>query len=375
MRSAPHLSTFPSLILSRRIACSAGEIEDDIDCMMTFLTDQEVDQTIVDLNEVSCVASVIGSSLLLCALLCAMQGRSKHAGTHQEMLVWLSLSDFVTAVAYLLPTRDLTSAAFLCKLQALVATVSACCAFMWTNAIALDLWRTVYFRNQTMDTRGFLVRCRLACFGLPLLITVALAASGMAGKDAKVVDSFCWIRGTNPDSSNTTATSDSPKETFWRMESGKTLEWFSFVFVVACYASALAHVRRIELPQSMLTSISVRMMAIPVVFVLCRIPSTVITIQTLSGAVESPYDSWKYLQAALDPAQGFANCMVYLACHSQTHKHPRRWCRRVLGLAPAECDESSAECDGSLAQERTELLPPSECECTTEQEQESDLEY
>ena len=178
------------------------------------------------------------------------------------------------------------------------------------DAIALDVWRTVRYRwsQQPRSVLPFAWWCRIVCFGLPFLLATLQVKYHVSGID-KNWGEFCWIKGSAFFGSDWKADA-------WRIESGKGLEWFSFVFVSLCYISALCDLRQLSLPTAVITSISFRMMLVPAVFVLLRVPATIHVIANLAKITETEMmhsHGWQvllFVEEAATPAQvGGVLCM------------------------------------------------------------------
>lgn len=91
---------------------------------------------------VSCVLSLLGGLALMLTCL-APANRRKHA---RELLFWLSFSDTVTSVTYIVSVMYPSDNVF-CKTTALVSIFFPVASFLWTDIIALYLYAIVVSRE------------------------------------------------------------------------------------------------------------------------------------------------------------------------------------------------------------------------------------
>ena len=163
--------------------------------------------------------SIVGSLLLISLLAAYHVSRKSNAKestkcwnpTQREMLLWLSVCDLVQCIFYLIRPGVRNHN---CAWVAPVITFFNCAGYLWTAAIALDVWRTVKFRHSQPQTNpwciSFSAWSRIVCFGIPAVLTAFQLYFKVSGVDEEWGDS-CWIKHMP------TFWSD-----LWRFESGKT---------------------------------------------------------------------------------------------------------------------------------------------------------
>jgi hypothetical protein len=106
---------------------------------------------------ISCILSLLGGLVLMLTCL-APANRRKHA---RELLFWLSFSDTITSVTYIVSVMFPKDQLF-CKATALISIFFPVASFLWTDIIALYLYAIVVsreFRNEK-EWRSIMRRCK-----------------------------------------------------------------------------------------------------------------------------------------------------------------------------------------------------------------------
>jgi hypothetical protein len=232
----------------------------------------------------------------------------------REMLFWLSVCDLVTCSLFLIKPGTSNHN---CMWGAPAVTFFSSAGCLWTDAIALDVWRTVKFRH-VKPAPSFRVWCRIVCFGIPAILAVLQIRYNVSGVETVAFDNrdSCWIK----QESRTDLM-------LWRMESGKAIEFLSVLFIPACYITAQWELRQLHLPLKIFAPISRRMTLVPAAFVFLRTPDTVHMLLWIGGISDAQIANneqslWQLLLLleSLWAGQGFANCLLYVFGHSQA-KH------------------------------------------------------
>ena len=226
-------------------------------------------------------------------------------------------------------------------------------SFLLTDCIAYATYR-LSFGNSVPKLLGML----LFSFLFPLLPIAAILALHLEGNDTRYTGGWCWIRG-----------SSHKGELLGQMLlAGKAIEWISCFFFVpitswmvtkrirrinreteAYYADALGGdknspaVRNMELSDSpqigmdapthrrlpstdvvkataILKTLHSRLIALPVLFVLARLPGNATCIVSLVASDKYVPDWLHGAQAVGDPLQGFINFCLFVLLSVQARK-------------------------------------------------------
>jgi len=261
---------------------------------------------------VTCSLSVMGASFIIVSFLLSNEFRKSQS---RRLLFLLSICDLVTAVAYLMwhdPYEDSEALPSpLCKAQAALNIFANQASFFWTDFISLFLFlsRKYGVKRASRFTPLF----HFISWGWPLVSVSLVASQGVWGQDSGATTAYwCWIDG---------AVTNNMK---WHLIAGKAVEWASCVFVTIMYIFVFFDLRKNVDPspatQLLIThrtggasykSTEKKLLAIPLIFVVLRIPGTARTI----------YEAWKHqplqsqwivvLQAIGDSGQGLANGLLF----------------------------------------------------------------
>lgn len=172
----------------------------------------------------SCALSLIGSVILMLTCL-AKQNRKKHA---RILLFWLSLSDMMTAIAYIFSITF--SSTLFCDVTALVSIFFPVASFMWTDIVAFYLY-TIVIHNQFRSSKKwnqtmFYYHC--FAWGIPLIIVLTVALTDHEGQpyldDDAANTKWCWIKGNGR-----------TDQFVWELIGGKIVEWLSCLIISVLY--------------------------------------------------------------------------------------------------------------------------------------------
>ncbi|CAK6951311.1 G-protein coupled receptor 157 [Scomber scombrus] len=247
-------------------------------------------ETVVYLSEqviilCSCALSFLGSSLIILTYICWSDLRT----TPRKLLVFLSVSDWLSAVSYAYGVWS----AFKgdsndCIIQGAISTFANTSSFFWTVAIAIYLYVFIVRSNQRVAD-SLVLFFHMVSWGVPLVITIAAVSLGKIGYDASEVSvGWCWIRVSATD------------RVLWMLVTGKIWEFLAYLILPILYIlikrhihtahAALSEYRPIlaNRPQthSFSSMADVKLTLIPIIFITLRIWSTVRFILVLA---QSPF--------------------------------------------------------------------------------------
>lgn len=269
---------------------------------------------------VSCALSLAGSLLVMATFAVDSIIRSKRL---RQLMLMLSLFDFMTAIGFTVSMagKYTDENKLACQVLALFTMWAPAASFVATDVVSLFIFASIVYpsRQKWMNESHCLLWLGIgACVLIPFATVASVAAMSWEGYDPDFF-SICWIKITS-----------NPKEMFLRrMIGGKAIEWMSFVFVIACYVPTLVCVYRTNRSQiqsrpdsalqsnkRLLSPLLFRLICVPGMFILLRIPSTVLTINDYLKGPDVPL--WHYLMAIGDPGQGAANGILFVVCSEHT---------------------------------------------------------
>src|SRR5688572_16509054 len=109
--------------------------------------------SIVALEQFSCILSIVGSALVALTWAFPFENRLKHG---RILLLWLSLTDFVSSTVYLIQTFDFPQSETFCKVMALLGIFFPVASFLWTDFIAFYLYQAVVNRTSQTEWKTLL---------------------------------------------------------------------------------------------------------------------------------------------------------------------------------------------------------------------------
>lgn len=277
----------------------------------------------------------------------------------RRLLIWLCISDFLTAVVYLFPDNDDK----FCIAQSFLGIYFPVSSFLWTDCIALY----VYLIISSLTRRSYLLRSyrnlfrgfHLASWGVPLICALAVLMSKHAGRSSNTeTKEWCWIKSAEDDDEEDDKSS--AKELFiWEIIGGKCVEWFSIlvwcpILYYNCWRHLSLHEKNARLYGSMsqrqlsnstsrqrrqLSTTSVnstfsvdsdsgpinftefkrKLFYVPIIFFILRLPGSLRTISLFiyPNSSDTQWDSvLSLIQTFCDPLQGFCNGILFVTCNS-----------------------------------------------------------
>ena len=177
------------------------------------------------LVQLSCVLSMVGSGLVILTWAYPKKNRVKQG---RILLLWLSLSDFLSSCIYFIQTFH-PKGDDICEVNALLGIYFPVASFLWTDCIAFFIYLVVTNRNfQPLNWPQLLRNFHIFVWSTSLLVIILVYSFGHAGyantddgNDGTNTGGWCWIKG------------DNPTERFiWEVIGGKFIEWVSCLIVL-----------------------------------------------------------------------------------------------------------------------------------------------
>uniref|UniRef100_A0A8C5MKY8 G protein-coupled receptor 157 n=1 Tax=Leptobrachium leishanense TaxID=445787 RepID=A0A8C5MKY8_9ANUR len=260
----------------------------------------------------SCALSFLGSVLIIFTHIRWPELRSRP----RELLLFLSVADLLSAGSYFYGVlRDFSGPAWDCVAQGAVSTFSNTSSFFWTVSVALYLYITIVHSQQSLADH-MVYWFHLVSWGVPLVITVAAVALQKIGYDASYVSvGWCWVN------------IEADDKLLWMLLTGKVWEILAYIILPVLYVLIRKHIGRAHAALSeyrpMLadapisqprTAADMKLVFIPVIFIVLRIWSTIRFILTLcdSPAVDNVF--LVILHGIGNTFQGGANCIMFVLC-------------------------------------------------------------
>lgn len=190
----------------------------------------------------SCLLSILGGLVVMLVCRYPVSNRTKSA---TQLIFWLSVADFSTAVVYLCASFESNKDenTTWCQVTALLGIFFPVASFMWTDFIAFYLYSLIMWnRFRTLEEwEKTMKKFHIYAWGTALICISLVAGFDHAGKDPDSSDNtggWCWVRA------------NSKLQLFvWEMVGGKLVEWTS-AFIVLPYLYAASAYRLITLEKS-----------------------------------------------------------------------------------------------------------------------------
>ncbi|XP_070767224.1 G-protein coupled receptor 157 [Enoplosus armatus] len=273
-------------------------------------------QTVVYLSEqvvvlFSCALSFLGSSLIILTYIIWSDLRT----TLRRLLVYLSVSDWLSAVSYAFGVwRVFHTDSLDCVVQGAISTFANTSSFFWTVSIAVYLYVFIVKSSQRV-AESLVLFFHFVSWGVPLAITVAAVSLNKIGYDASEVSvGWCWVRIHAPD------------RVLWMLLTGKIWEFLAYLTLPVLYIlikrhihiahAALSEYRPIltnRAPSHSFSSMAdMKLTLIPVIFIVLRIWSTVRFVLLLAGSPARQNPVLVTLHGIGNTSQGAANCIMFV---------------------------------------------------------------
>jgi len=253
---------------------------------------------------ITCALSILGSLFIIISFALFKDFQSSQS---RRLLFILSFCDLLTAVAYLIrigkdPVGKTDSAK--CEIQSALNIFANQASFFWTDFIALFVFLSRKY-GVKQATR-FIPWFHIISWGIPLILMSLVIGFDMWGYDngAATAD-WCWIKGGMP--------------SYWHVIAGKGVEWSSCILITIIYILVFLDLRKAADQQLLLTHrggttwkiTEKKLLAIPIVFIILRMPGTIRTIYAMKDSNGLKSSPWPVLQAIGDSGQGFANGLIF----------------------------------------------------------------
>lgn len=195
----------------------------------TFATDPLPNSSRMSLRDglvqLSCILSMIGSTLVILTWAYPKKNRSKHG---RILLLWLSFADFLSSCVYFVQTFH-TEGNSICETSALLGIFFPVASFLWTDCIAYFLYLVVSNRTcyQPYDWPILLRNFHIFVWSISLLTITVVFAFGHAGYandddgTGENTGGWCWITANNP-----------TQRFIWEVIGGKFIEWSSCLIIL-----------------------------------------------------------------------------------------------------------------------------------------------
>ncbi|KAM7404589.1 hypothetical protein PAMP_011926 [Pampus punctatissimus] len=258
----------------------------------------------------SCALSFVGSSLIILTYICWSDLRT----TPRKLLVFLSVSDWLSAVSYAFGVwRVFRVDSLDCIIQGAISTFANTSSFFWTMAIAVYLYVFIVRSNQRVAD-SLVWFFHLVSWGIPLVITIAAVCLNKIGYNASEVSvGWCWVRIHAPD------------RVLWMLLTGKIWEFLAYLTLPVLYVlikrhihiahAALSEYRPIlanRPPTHSSSMADMKLTLIPVIFIVLRIWSTVRFILLLVDSPARLHPVLMTLHGIGNTSQGAANCIMFV---------------------------------------------------------------
>ncbi|KAM6981488.1 G-protein coupled receptor 157 isoform 2-T2 [Tautogolabrus adspersus] len=189
-------------------------------------------QTVIHLSEqivvlFSCALSFLGSTLIILTYILFKDLRT----TPRKLLVYLSVSDWLSAVSYAFGVwRVFHTDSLDCIVQGAISTFANTSSFFWTVAIAVYLYVFIVRSSQRVAD-SLVLSFHLISWGVPLAITVAALSLSKIGYDASEVSvGWCWVKIYASD------------RVLWMLLTGKIWEFLAYLTLPVLYILIKRHI-------------------------------------------------------------------------------------------------------------------------------------
>lgn len=277
------------------------------------------------LVSLSCSLSMFGAGFIIASYLLFPKIRTKA----REILVHISLMDFLTA-AFNLFGIVLTKTAYghrsfswLCQLQAALSMYGTETSVLWTIGMAVYIYARVLYEDSR-PLRCITWGLYLFCYGLPAILTVWFSLSNKLGYDRLGGSGWCSLivqdqRGYLP---------------FNLVFGNDVWIYLTIILVPVILVGLHFHLRReLRITSSHLSSsvisIELKLLLVPVVFILLRMWSLLLTIIEVEARYNLPplvVSIFLHISGVGDSGQGFANFILFCLFTPRVMKHVCRCC-------------------------------------------------
>jgi len=258
--------------------------------------------------------SILGGGFIVFSFLKFPQFRQDQSN---RLLVILSLCNIGISVSYMMRHGD-NHVDLLCQIQSLLNIFSNQSSFFWTDFLALFLLVSKQRGPKAASKMVpvFHAICWIWCIG----VDVTAAGVGLIGYDDSNAANWCWI-----------------KSEVWPkwgpFIAGKFVEWGSTLCIVIVYMMVYIQSKRHETMEPLIVwptqkgkrDEEKRLMLVPIVFIILRLPGNMRTMYSLKTGCTFPSLTIAILHAIGDSAQGFANFLLFGVFNPRVKEMYRNW--------------------------------------------------
>lgn len=259
----------------------------------------------------SCTLSMLGAGLIIGSYALIPRIRTKA----REILVHISLMDFITAAFNLLGivlTKTIyrhSSFPWLCQVQAALSMYGTEASVLWTIGMAVHIYARVIYDNARA-LRCVTLGLYAICYGIPVLLTLWFSLTHKLGYDRLGGSGWCSLMVQDTDG----------RVLPFNVVFGNDIWIYLTIVLVPMILVGLHFQLRRQLrstPSHLSTSvmsIELKLLMVPVVFILLRMWSLILTIivveaqYTLSSTAISVF---LHISGFGDSGQGFANSILF----------------------------------------------------------------
>ncbi|XP_045162437.2 G-protein coupled receptor 157-like [Mercenaria mercenaria] len=267
----------------------------------------------------SCILSIIGSFAIFGSYIFIPDIRN----SSRKLVTCLTVADFLTALGYLISAlayfEDTTD--MVCTTQSVITTYSSLVSFYLTAAIAIHIFATVVYKQNTTSSWKFLLWANIISWCIPGIIVVVAGEDKVLGRNENfknITDPsnatvgtgpWCWLKLQHN------------RYTMWMFLSGKGWEFLCYLITTSLYVLLkfylyLRYSRRTftDIHQSLRQDDQNYLYVWFVLYVL-RLWGSLRAIMYLAckdrDICKAISKIFMYMQAVGDPGQAFCNCILF----------------------------------------------------------------
>ena len=189
------------------------------------------------LVSITCILSMIGSSILMGSYIAWRDLRT----TSRNILVWISLCDFIIALGNMCGTFFIpTEKDYKCAAQSFLVSSALISSFLWSVTLATCLFMTIV-KGKAALFKSFLPYLHIFNWSLGLVINIVALLEGWLGNSAdKITAGWCWIKHNNSQSSG-----EIPQgELLWMLLDYKAIEIIAYASILFIFLTIKLQLRR-----------------------------------------------------------------------------------------------------------------------------------
>lgn len=161
------------------------------------------------------------------------------------IITYLSIADFFVAFGYIagslnysinFDTDPCTLFNYVCEIQSFLTTTSSLCSFFWTCSLAIYLYLSLV-HNQVAFAQKLFPAFHVINWGVPVVITVPILATGYLGHSYFAASTWCYI-----ERKHNGIQADRDIEKALVMMAGKLWEILTYLVVIVFYILIKRHI-------------------------------------------------------------------------------------------------------------------------------------